>query len=145
MKQKFYGISVLILLGIATVTAAVMIFTESVMWGFIYLSIDFISASAIIFLFCSKCPRKKNCPHVLPGKVAMLFDRKIDRYTKTEITIVTISFLLVVGVPQFWLRFHLTSLIVFWLLIIAILMFIPLSLCPACNNRSCPFKKRSQL
>lgn len=141
MKQKFWGILVMILLGVALIIASIIIFIHSIAGGIIYLGLCFLAAAVIVYAFCAKCVWKENCPHVMPGKTALLFKRKIDRYTKIELTIVTISFLLIVGVPQFWLRFHLISLLSFWMLIITSVILIPLTLCSACNNKLCPFKK----
>lgn len=144
MKQKFWGVLVLVLLGIAVLIATIVIFKNTVILGFIYLGISFLGAAALIYFFCAKCSRKKNCPHVLPGKAALLFDRKIVPYTKVEITVVIISIFLIVGIPQFWLRFHLIPIIAFWLLIISSLVLIPLLLCPRCNNKFCPLKYKNK-
>ena len=141
MTQKLYGILVMILLGFAVAIASAMIFINSITMGIVYLSINFLAAIALIYFFCTKCSRKKECPHILPGKAALLFNGKVKPYTKTEMTIVVISFLLIVGIPQYWLRLYLIPLITFWLLIITTLIIIPVHLCPECENTFCPFKK----
>jgi hypothetical protein len=138
VKPKFYGVLVMALAGTAVIIASIVIFIKSLILGFLYLGILFIAAPAVIYVFCAKCSHKKDCPHVLPGKAALLINRVRGPYTKTEITAVIIAFLLILGTPQFWLWNHFISLITFWSLIIISLILIPLKLCSFCDNKFCP-------
>ena len=64
-KSQFYGVTSLILVGIAIVLGIVAIFQASLWLGIGYLLLSGIAAFVVIYAYCAKCPRKAQCAHVL--------------------------------------------------------------------------------
>ena len=136
--KQFHGITSLTLTAVAIVIAAVTAFQTSWTLGIICLAICLIAPPVIVYAYCAKCACKVHCAHVLPGKVARLFDRAPGPYSKAEMSGMTLSLLLLIGVPQLWLWRSIGLLIVFWILIVFAVMQIRLFVCKTCGNTHCP-------
>ncbi len=140
MTRQFHGVTSAGFVAIAIIIAAVAMFQASLTLGVVYLAICALGAGAIIYTYCAKCPCKANCAHVLPGKMALIFDRQPGPYTPTEVSVLVLAGLLLVGLPQFWLWRHTGMFIAHWMLIAVALVQVRTVVCRGCDNVYCPLK-----
>ncbi|MCP4598956.1 MAG: hypothetical protein GY847_00170 [Proteobacteria bacterium] len=140
MTKQFHGVTSIGFVAIAVAIAAVVMFRASWMLGIVYLAICAVGSGAIIYAYCAKCPCKAHCAHVLPGKAAMAFDRQPGPYTATEIAVLVLVGLFLIGLPQFWLWRYTGLFITCWLLIVVALIQVRAVVCKSCDNVYCPLK-----
>ncbi len=143
MTKQFHGMTSLGLAAIGIVIAAVVMFQTSWVLGVAYLAVCAVSAGGIVYAYCAKCPCKARCAHVLPGKAAMAFNRQPGPYTATEIIVLVLALLLLIGLPQFWLWRYTGLCVIYWLLNAVALVQIRLVVCRTCENVNCPLKAGS--
>ena len=142
MSTKFHGLMSLGLVGAAVVIAAVTAFAESLLLGVVYLAVCAGAIAAVINAYCAKCPCKANCGHVIPGKLAlMLTHRRPGPFTKGDLAIVGVGLLILLGVPNVWMRQNATLTVVFWVLVVVGVVQIRSFVCRACGNNLCPLNK----
>lgn len=141
MTNKFHGITSIGLVAVAVVIAALTMFRTSLVLGIVYLAVCIAAPCAILYAYCAKCPCKAHCGHVFLGKIAMAFDRKPEPYTTTEMTVLALAFLLLLGLPQFWLWRYIELFIAFWVLNTIAFVQIRIVVCRACENVYCPLKR----
>ena len=140
--RKFLGLFSLACVTAALVLAEITLFASDFWLGIIYLVLIAGSSLTIVLSFCAKCSCKKNCAHVLPGLATRLFkDRPPGAYTKTEMALMVISLLLILGFPQFWLTRDWKLFFCFWILNGIGLLIIVKKICTHCANRFCPFNQ----
>jgi hypothetical protein len=140
--RKFLGLFSLGCVAFGLVLATKILFASGFHLGLIYLVLIGVSSLAIIISFCTKCSLKKNCPHVFPGLATRMFkERLLGSYTKTEMILVVISLLLILGFPQFWLIRNWKLFFCFWILNGIGLIIIVKNICIRCENRFCPFNQ----
>jgi hypothetical protein len=142
MSTQMYGLTSLGLIGVAVAIAAVALCQLSGALALVYLAGSVLLSGGVIYAFCAKCPCRKHCGHVLPGKLAVTFtNRPTEPYTLIELAVVAVMGLAALGAPLLWLwRFPL-FLGAFGLLILIALIQIRTVLCRACNNHFCPGNK----
>jgi hypothetical protein len=95
----------------------------------------------IVYAFCAKCPCRGHCAHVIFGKLATaLTNRRPGPYSPSEVAVVAVALLWLLGLPQAWLWRYPTWLIVFWVLNAMAVLQIRLAVCRSCENVHCPIK-----
>ncbi len=115
---------------------------ESFLLAAVYCLVLVLALVAVLLAFCSKCTCKNRCGHVIPGKIARFIHRQAGPYSAFELAIVAVAFLLIVGLPQFFLWGRSFLLIGFWVLVAIALLEIRLAICTRCENRNCPVRIR---
>ena len=140
-KSQFYGVTSLILVGIAIVLGVVAIFQASLWLGIGYLLLSGIAAYVVIYAYCAKCPSKAQCAHVLPGKAALAIQRKPGPYSTAETLSMVTALLLLLGLPQLVLWKNPLLLVSFWVLCGIAVTQIRSVVCLACRNVYCPLKQ----
>jgi hypothetical protein len=140
MKTRFHGFTSIGLVLIATIIAAVGMFRTSWALGVVYLAICAAAPGAILYAYCAKCPCKAHCAHVLPGKAAMAISRGSGPYTTTELAVLAVAFLALMGLPQIWLWRYTGLFVAYWVLSIVAVVQIRTVVCRACDNVFCPLK-----
>jgi hypothetical protein len=138
MTKQFHGITSLLSVAIAIIIAIASAFHTSWALGITYLAICLIAPPVVLWAYCAKCACKAHCAHVLPGRVATLFDRESRPYTRAEMATMSIALLLLIGLPQLWLWRSIGLLIAFWALIAISVAQIRLFICKTCSNVHCP-------
>jgi len=123
-------------------TALVNVWQASVFWGLVYLLLLAGGAGTILFAYCAKCScRRQGCRHVIPGWLTRFFPTRAQGpYGVMDYMGVIIPLILLVGVPQPWLRHNLPALILFWLMMTAGSIDILLYVCKGCENKYCPMQ-----
>jgi len=140
MNTRFYGVTSLALVGIATVIAASVLFGVSWLLGGIYLILSATGAGGIIYAYCAKCPCKAHCAHVIPGKLARNINRQPGPYTTLEQVVVVTALVAILGLPQPWLWRSLWLFIAYWVLALVAFVEILSFVCRTCGNVHCPVK-----
>lgn len=140
--HQIYGTISLGLMGIAVAIAAVVMFLTSWGLGISYLVLGGVGGMAVMYGFCAKCPTKECCGHVVPGKIAMYFNRKPEAYTPVELGILVIVVIMLIGMPQFWLWRYPVLLVAFWALSAVAFVMIRMTMCRVCENVYCPANKQ---
>jgi len=142
-NNKFHGFLSLLFILTSLILATVSIVDKSFTIGAVYITIILVSFPTIVYSFCSKCPcRIDSCGHVLPGKLTLLLpSRNQNSYRSLDFIGVIAPFLLLIGIPQWWLLNNTVLLILFWILVILAVIEIRRYVCPRCTNRNCPLCK----
>ena len=140
--HQIHGTISLGLMSIAGAIAVVVMFLTSWGLGISYIILCIVGCMAVLYGFCAKCSAKENCGHVLPGKLAMNFSRKPGAYTPVELGVLLVAFMLMFGLPQFWLWRYSKLLIAFWGLSAIAFFQIRLTMCQVCDNVYCPVNKQ---
>ena len=140
MTKQFHGVTSLGFAAIAIAIATVVMLQTSWVLGVVYLIVCVAASGAIVYAYCTKCPCKAHCAHVLPGKAAMAFDQEPGPYTGAELMTLIVLGLLLIGLPQFWLWRHTGLFITHWLLIAVALVQVRAVVCQSCDNVYCPLK-----
>lgn len=143
VTRRFHGVTSLGFAAVAAVIAAVAMFRASLVLGVVYLVVCAVSSGAIVYAYCAKCPCKAHCAHVFPGKAAMAFDRQPGPYTATELTVLVLALLSLLGLPQFWLWRYTGLFVAYWLLNVVALVQARVILCQSCDNVYCPLRINS--
>jgi tellurite resistance protein TehA-like permease len=143
MKDRSHGLISLSLLTFSFVFGGVIILSESITFGLIYLLILVIAIPVIIYSFCSKSPcRNVKCGHVIPGLLTkVLPERQTGKYTFADWMGVMIPATIMILFTQYWLWENKIYLIIFWFAIIIGIIDIKQCVCPSCVNKNCPVKK----
>jgi len=140
---KFHGVTSLGLVAVAVVIAVVVMFQTSPVLGIVYVGVCVVAPIVVLYAYCAKCPCKEHCAHVFPGKAAMAFDRKPGPYTTTEMAVLVLALLLLIGLPQFWLWRYTGWFIAFWALSGIALVQVRAVVCRTCDNVYCPLRTSS--
>ena len=140
-KTQFYGVTSLMLVGIAIVLGVVAIFQASLWMGIGYLLLCGVASTVVIYAYCAKCPSKARCAHVLPGKAALVFQRKPGPYSTVETLSLVTALLLLLGLPQLVLWKNPILLVTFWVLCGIAVTQIRSVVCLACRNVYCPLNQ----
>ncbi len=141
MTTRFHGVTSIGLVLVAVVIAAVTGFQSSPVLGLVYLLGCAVAPLGIVYAYCAKCPCRTHCAHVIFGKLAVAFTkRQPGPYTKTEIVVVLVALLWLLGLPQVWLWQYPVLLVLFWLLNVIAVLQIRLVVCRSCENVYCPMK-----
>ena len=136
LRIVFYGVIII---------GAYGIYSESRVWGFLYLG--FLLAGTIILLFslCSHCPyphKYSECLIISPWVM-----KKISKFNPEPMSSVkkTGSLIMLGGmiiIPQFWLGKNITLLVLFWLFCVPAFIIFPLYFCKRCRHVHCPYNMR---
>jgi hypothetical protein len=140
MNSRFHGLLSLVLVFVAVLIGVFAIFEVFPLMAWLYIAITLISSSVVVYLYCSKCSvRLTSCGHVIPGWLTRFLPvREQSDYSFTDYLGTAISFVVLVGFPQYWLWKHTIFFFAFWILLIAALLVIRLCVCRLCENEKCP-------
>jgi hypothetical protein len=142
-SRRFHGVTSLLLVGIATVLAIIVMFQASLWLGVAYLVVCAIAPQVVIYAYCAKCVSRRFCAHVLPGRAAQRYDRQPGPYTRLELVAMSLGLLALLGLPQPWLWGHTGLFIAYWVLTGIALVQIRIVVCRSCRNIHCPLCPRS--
>ncbi len=134
MTKQFHGVTSLGFAAVSVAIAAVAMFRTSWGLGVVYLVVCVVSSGAIVYAYCAKCPCKAHCAHVFPSKVTMAFNRQPGPYTATEMTVLVLALLMLLGFLQFWLWRYMGLFIAHWLLNAVALVQVRTVICRNCDN-----------
>lgn len=141
--RRQHGVWSLVLVFVAIMIGAVSIKQSSIFIALVYIGLSLVSLVIVIYSFCSKCPCRHDCGHVLPGKLTELLPKRVQGpYEKLDYFGVSLPFLFIIGFPQFWLVAQLQLIVTFWVLLIIAVIEITKKVCKGCGNKLCPFNSR---
>ena len=140
MKKINHGIISLILAAISIGTGLYVIITVSLTYAIIYIAGTFLLFDLVIYAYCTKCPSRNCCGHILPGKLTKYFPKRKDGpYTFLDYMGVIIPIIFIFIFPQFWLWKNYFLFVVFWLSLLVAVFEINKFVCPPCLNTKCAF------
>jgi hypothetical protein len=141
VSGRFHGTISIILIFIALGIGTYFIYSESsLLFVSLYLLILIWFILSASLFYCTKCPVREMCNHVILGMISRaLFKEKVgERYTKFDLIFgVGLPSLFAFGFPQYWLYSNIIFLILFWVLIGFSGLEISLFVCTVCENRDC--------
>jgi hypothetical protein len=110
-------------------------------------AITYLAGCAVSFLifvysFCTKCPIRENCVHILHGKLTKIMPgRPQGPYTLWDRMGTFLYFGFLAIFPQYWLINNLQLMIVFWAIFLTGMAINGIALCHGCGNVSCPMRR----
>lgn len=139
MTRTAIGAVSLAALGLALAVGAYAMWLVSTLLGIAYLVWLAISAVALVYAFCSKCPAQDACAHIAPAKLARLLPKRVPGpYSVLDLATAIVIVATWLLVPQYWLARSPVLLGVFWLIAIGSGVAIQRRVCPGCTNACCP-------
>jgi hypothetical protein len=121
---------------------AYAIFLHSAPWGWIYLGVAILGQAFFVLpSLCGHCPypnQYRDCLFLPSGIMRRLVGYRGPKVTGHETALISITLLLVVGMPQVWLIEHTGLLLLFWAILLPFVAYFPLSLCKRCRHTGCP-------
>jgi hypothetical protein len=140
MNRQTYGFLSLLLILAAVLTATFAIYQFSFFWTLLYLVGLMLSSLVIIFSFCTKCPSRKDCSHIIPGKLICFFPRRPEgSYTLRDKAGVAVPLVFLIVYPQYWLLIQPAYFVLFAGLCLGAAAIIQFFVCKGCTNSFCPF------
>ena len=133
-----HGVVSLVFLAAAFVPALILLFNHSVAIGVIEIALLGGGAVTAVSVFCTKCPCRESCAHVLPGMISRKMPDRKGPYTVTELITVIVMFALPVLFPHVWLVRDTVYFAAFWFLLTVGIVEIMIFVCPRCGNNFCP-------
>jgi hypothetical protein len=131
-----------LLLAAFIAVGAYAIFLHSAAWGWIYLGVAILGQAFFVLpSLCGHCPyphKLGDCLFLPAGLLRRLVKYRGPKVTGQETALISITLLLVVGMPQMWLFAEPWLLILFWALLIPFVAYFPLHLCKRCRHTGCP-------
>ncbi|MBI9052061.1 MAG: hypothetical protein JEZ00_21785 [Anaerolineaceae bacterium] len=141
MKTKHHGILSLSFVGMAIAIAGYTAARLNILLLIGYLVFSLLAFITVITAYCSKCPCKTHCAHVLPGLLAGRIDRQPGPYTKLELTLLLLAIAILLILPNVWLWHFLHWMVIYWLVAIIAIIEIRQYVCKPCGNVFCPLNK----
>ncbi|MBN2755065.1 MAG: hypothetical protein JXR81_09445 [Candidatus Goldbacteria bacterium] len=144
-KSRIHGAAAIVLFIGAFMSGGYVVFMDSVLFGSIYAAIIVMFFTAIPAVYCSKCPCRDRCMHVILGPISKLLVSKPNEsgYTVTDVVLTLSVAAAAVIMPQPWLIKNIPFLIFYWIAVTIAAAEIFLFVCKGCGNEKCPMKKIS--
>ena len=144
ISHQVYGVAFLVLGTAAWLLGLYVVFSFSTASGFVDLALIVGSFTAIISVYCTKCPSRKKCCHVVPGMLASYFPKKKTEPYKPWETITTFGSIIAMTVfPLYWLWQRPGFLVIFVILFTAAVVVLRMRVCGGCHNIFCILKPKA--
>ena len=138
MRTKVHGLTSIGFIFLAILLAEGLTWRLSVLLAIGYMLLVFLAFAVVIASYCSKCPCKGRCPHIIPGWLAERIHRQPGRYTRLELTLLVLSLSMILLLPNFWIAAEPLWLIPYWGLILIGIIQIRTFVCSPFGNIFCP-------
>ena len=113
------------------------LFNYSKLLGLIYLMIIILAFSFIALTYCTKCPIRERCNHLIPGFVSKLRKYNSSSYTNLDIVSTLFAVLVIITFPQYWMFESFYLFLIFWFLMLIAGIEIFFFVCSKCGNMKC--------
>lgn len=145
MTRQHHGLVSLGFIFFAVAVGYYAIFPFSTFLAAGYVVIGVLSGLLIMLAYCTKCPVKESCSHIIPGRIAELLPpRRSGPYTLFEYAVVAFAVGVLVLVPQYWLLSNYWLLALFWGLLLIGFVDLRLCVCRGCGNMYCPLSVKGE-
>ena len=146
INRNLYGVTSLIFILASIIIADIELYLDSIYLGIVYSLIIITSNFLLVYVFCTKCPCKNHCGHIIPGRLALVFtNRKTGPYSKSEISLTAGLLAVLIIFPQIWLWKNQQIFWAFWALVITGTIQIRTVVCRSCDNSFCPVRINTDL
>jgi len=144
-KSRIHGAAAILLFIGAFLSGGYAVFIDSILFGSIYAVIIVIFFAVIPAVYCSKCPCRGKCMHVILGPISKLLISKPNEsaYTATDVVLTLAVAAAAVIMPQPWLIKNIPLMIFYWTAVTIAAAEIFLFVCKGCGNEKCPMKNMS--
>lgn len=141
MAKQSFGILAFCMFAAAILIGMYGISLYSLTTAGIYLAGCIVLFITFVFAYCTKCPIRKKCVHVVMGLMTSLMpDRPAGRYTFSELAAVFTFYGFVTLFPQYWLINNPVLMLAFWTLFIGEWILNHYTICRACENIHCKLR-----
>ena len=133
IRIAFYGVVII---------GAYGIYSESRIWGFLYIGFLLLGTLFLLFSLCSHCPyphKYSECliiPPLIMKKMSEFHPGPVSNIKKVG-SIAVLGGIIII--PQFWLVENYMLLLVFWIFCIPAFAIFPFHFCKRCQHAHCPF------
>jgi hypothetical protein len=139
---KVHGVMFLVLATGAWLLGAVVVMARSTLWGSLDLALIVVGFVAVIWAYCTKCPVRKDCSHVLPGYLTRYFPHRITGpYLRSDVAVMAAAFLAMTIFPLFWLVKNVPMLLAYVALLVIAIVDLRVKVCGQCRNVFCVLRK----
>lgn len=114
---------------------------ESLTPGLLYLAYAGGCGILIVAVFCTACPIRTSCVHIIPGYLARFFPPRNGPYSRADLILTTVLFAAIILPPQFFLIHQGYLLTLFWISLGGAALISYVVLCPGCGNQFCPLRR----
>jgi len=144
-KSRIHGTVAIVLFIGAFLSGGYAVFMDSILFGSIYAAVIVIFFTVIPAVYCSKCPCRDKCMHVILGPISKFLVSKLNEaaYTVTDVVLTLAVAAAAVIMPQPWLIKNIPLLIFYWTAVTIAAAEIFLFVCKGCGNEKCPMKNIS--
>jgi uncharacterized membrane-anchored protein YitT (DUF2179 family) len=109
----------------------------------LYVSGCIISFVIFVYAFCTKCPIRNQCVHIVHGRLTNLMpQRESGVYSHCERGSTMLYFLFLAAFPQYWLFNSPWLMAWFWMIFVSGLAINVIKVCPGCGNVYCPMCRK---
>jgi hypothetical protein len=141
-KNKFHGVTSVLLLYAALALGCAVVFRHSIAFGSAYAALILLWPLPVAWFFCAKCPCRLDCGHVAIGAITRILpERKPGKYSVGDVIGSILPILVVVAFPQYWLWRDTAASIVFWALTALAGIEARFGVCVSCPNEYCPLNR----
>lgn len=141
MSGKTWGIIALVMIAAALCTGLYGILLYSGIAAGIYLAGSAAVYLIFVYAFCSKCPVRNDCNHVVMGWLTHLMPSRVTGpYSRSDLLGTVLFFGFVALFPQYWLVRNPILMLVFWILFLGNLAITRSRCCKGCGNLCCPLR-----
>ena len=132
------GIISIFLLIVAIIISQIVVIMNDLYTGLFYFVISTTGCIIIVYSYCTKCPKKKECPQIIPGLITNYMpEREVEKYSLQDYLGLISSILIILIYPQMFLFKYPLIFTIFWILVLTATIQIYLCLCPKCKNINC--------
>ena len=141
-RSKLHGVTSIVVLFAAMAVGVVVVFRQSVLFGFVDLALAVLWPLPVAWFFCAKCPCRLDCGHVIMGAITRMYPaRRPEPYVWRDGVGSALLPLAAFAFPQYWLWQEKPAFAVFWFFVAMGVTQARLGVCPACSNTYCPMNK----
>jgi hypothetical protein len=138
MNKIFYGVIVFLAQIMALIIGFTGISKFSYNIAIIYAVGCFIFFLIFVYAFCTKCPIRKQCVHIIHGKLTNLMKKRVSgAYSHGEKCGTLLYFIFLAAFPQYWLINSPLLMTLFWVILLSGLALNGIKVCGGCGNVYC--------
>jgi hypothetical protein len=142
MHKTFFGVTTYVTQIAAMLVGFFGIAQFSLPVAILYVAGCAVSFIIFVYAFCTKCPIRQNCVHIVHGKLTKILPgRTQGLYSQCDRMGTLLYFGFLTIFPQYWLINNLYLMIIFWAIFLTGLAINSITLCHGCENLDCPVRR----
>ncbi|MCX5848602.1 MAG: hypothetical protein NTW65_04055 [Deltaproteobacteria bacterium] len=143
MNKTFYGVISILAQIAAMIVGFIGIAKYSFGIAILFVAGCVISFTIFVYAFCTKCPIRDQCVHIVHGLLTNLMpNREQGAYSHCERLGTMLYFIFLVTFPQYWLINSPWLMALFWAILLSGFAINGIKVCGGCGNVYCPMRRR---